>query len=201
NSTSTVLERDIKHCRTPRMITVRSRGKSRLMTKAQFPSSSPFERPDRELGRSGSIFGLPRFDPRPLINPVTCKLASSIQATGVDHDRTLRLPAQPARLQGDGDCDLSGHRADLAYARSDQGRPKVAGIRRAQSQHADANLEGWRLCAVGIKRHHAIPREQAAGERSAPVRRKRATRRDALAILGPRALGSYLRGISVRNRR
>src|SRR5262245_16686808 len=55
--------------------------------------------------------------------------------------------------------------------------------------------------AVGIKRRHAIPRKQAAGERSAPVRRKGAARRDALAILGPRALGSYLRGISVRKHR
>src|SRR5262245_43610588 len=129
------------------MITVRSRGKScLLLTKGQFPSSSPFQMPDRELGLD---FWPPNFQ------------------QGVDHDRTLRLPAQPARLQGDGGCDLSEYRADLAHARSDKGRPEVAGIRRAQSQHADANLEGWRLCAVGIKRHHAIPREQAAGERSA----------------------------------
>src|SRR5262249_4692545 len=41
----------------------------------------------------------------------------------------------------------------------------------------------------------------AAGERSAPVRRKGAARRDALAILGPRALGSYLRRIPARKRR
>src|SRR5262245_28091542 len=36
------------------------------------------------------------------------------------------FPAQPARLQGDGGCELSGHRADPARARSDQGRSEVA---------------------------------------------------------------------------
>src|SRR5205823_11038709 len=44
------------------------------------------------------------------------------------------------------------------------------------------------LCAVGIKRHFAIPRGQAAAERPPSNRREGTARRDALAVLGSCAL-------------
>ena len=41
----------------------------------------------------------------------------------------------------------------VAYRRSGERRSEGAAIRCAQSQHANADVEGWRLCAVGIRCH------------------------------------------------
>src|SRR5258708_20767884 len=120
----------------------------------------------------------------PIIPHCECRSKS----IGVIHDRALRLSTESACLQSDGDRQLSRYRADLAHARYRQRRAKIAALRRAQSQHAHAHAAGWRLCAVGTKRHFAIPRAQAPGARPAPAEEK--TRLDVTRrpFLGPAPL-------------
>src|SRR6202030_3208575 len=92
----------------------------------------------------------------------------------------------------------SRSRLDVAIRRSHQGRTKDTAIRCAQSEYAGANPNGWRLRAVGIKRHWPISGVEAAGERADAQRRVRPARRDALAVLGPRALGAGVFELSAR---
>ena len=54
-----------------------------------------------------------------------------------------------------------------------KGEHKDARLRRPQSQHADADPEGGRFRPVGIERHPAISREQAAGQRTVAAGRER----------------------------
>src|SRR6476660_5156641 len=130
----------------------------------------------------------------------TVQTATEITKGASHEHRTLCLPAEPARVQGDGGGEPSRARMDTAPARPAEGRAHDAAIRRAQSQHAHAHTQGWRLRAVGVERDLPVPCIEETRERPAAQGRARPLRRDALAVLGPRALGPGLRGLRLRIR-
>ena len=123
------------------------------------------------------------------------------QSQGASHEhRTLCLSAQPARVQGDGGRQSSRSRLHAAHRGPDQGRAEHAAIRSAQSQHAHAHAQGRRPSGVGVERDLSVSRGEETRERPAAQGRDRAARRDALAVLGSRALGSDLRRVYLRIR-
>src|SRR5262244_3520531 len=84
---------------------------------------------------------------------------STSQGERHDH-RALRLSAEPARLQGDGGRQPSRPRLRDSLPRFAQGHAQEPAIRRAQSQYAHADAQGWRLRAVGVERNPAISRRK-----------------------------------------
>src|SRR6267154_3192489 len=82
---------------------------------------------------------------------------------GEHHAESALLSAKPARLQGAGVGPPPRDSLRAPRPRSPQGRAEAAGIRGAQSQHADARHRGRRLRTLGGECDPAVSRREESG--------------------------------------
>src|SRR5262249_22615382 len=106
-------------------------------------------------------------------------------------------PTLATRVQGAGAGRASRPRLRPAFGRHAQRRQSAPGVRGAEPEPEDASVGRRWLRALGIERDPAIPGRHEARKRLVAVGCQAPRRREPLAVLGIRTLGSGLRRTAV----